>query len=524
MNADTAGGASWIRRLLDPSAYGHAAGGIRLVETHISWVLLTGEYAYKIKKPLKLPFLDFSSLELRLKACRDELELNRRFAPELYLEVVPVTGDRAAPRLAGPGTPFEYAVKMRQFDPDLQLDRLLAAGSLSAADLQAFGFDLAGLHRALPQAAQGTPWGEPSQVQAQVHDCLRDLLQGAADPAMRDELRVLEMRLQRCYRSLAPLMLLRKQEGRVRECHGDLHLGNLVKSGRGIVPFDCIEFSADLRWIDVMSDAAFLTMDLVQRGHAELAYAFLNAYLEASGDYQGLRLLHYYAAYRALVRAKIAMIRWLAARRQRRADADECSAYLRQALDWSGERRPGIILMHGLSGSGKTGVSGQIATELPAIRVRSDVERKRLHGLARQASSGSAPGAGIYTAAVSRQVYSRLAALVRDINGGGETAIVDAAFLDADERDRFSALARELDAPLAILDCTAPLPELERRVTARAQRGDDASEADLRILRHQLEHQSPLSDAERRRTVSVDTTAATAVAAVCEQLRGLPPE
>lgn len=511
-----------IERLMRPLAFDHPVRAIDLVETHISWVLLTGDYAYKIKKPLKLPFLDFSSLQLRLTACQDELRLNRRFAPDLYLEVVPITGSAEEPRVGGASAPFEYAVKMRQFPPERQLDHLLTAGKLSPEDLAEFGRALSKLHAALPTAPGSTDFGDPPQVHAPLRDSLRDLLQGVPDETVQRELHRISEWLDRQYQALVPILVSRKQAGRIHECHGDLHLANLVKTDRGIVPFDCIEFSAGLRWIDVISDTAFLVMDLVQRGHTDLAYTFLNAYLEASGDYEGVRVLHYYAVYRALVRAKIAMIRQTGSSiEQRTHHADECSSYVRQALHWARESASGMVLMHGLAGSGKTRVSGDVAARLPAVRVRSDVERKRLYRMPQQARSGSQPGAGLYNAAAKQDVYSRLLAIVHDILGGGETAIVDATFLSFDERNRFDLLARQLGLPLAILDCVAPLAELESRIAGRLRQGNDASEADAAVLRYQLAHHSPLREAEHDRTLTVDTTKPPSPHLWCEQLRTL---
>ena len=282
------------------AAFAHAVHSVRLVETHISWVLLTGDYAYKIKKPVKLHFLDFSSLPLRLAACQDELQLNHRFAPELYLGVVPIVGSADAPQMDGVGTPFDYAVKMRQFPAAQQLDLLLVSGHLAMRDLENFGRSLAALHASLPTVPMTADFGDAPQIQAPLGESLRDLKQGAENGDLHNALQTIGDWSVLRYTALLSAFGSRKLAGRVRECHGDLHLANLVNLDRGIVPFDCIEFSAGLRSIDVFCDAAFLVMDLIYRGHAELAYAFLNGYIEEGGDYDGLRTLHYYLVYRAL--------------------------------------------------------------------------------------------------------------------------------------------------------------------------------------------------------------------------------
>lgn len=491
---------AWITRLLGVLADGDPSA--RIAETHISWVLLAGEFAWKIKKPLKLPFLDFSSLELRFKACNDELRLNQRFAPELYMEVLPISGTTEAPRLGGGGSPFEYAVKMRRFNETLQLDHLVRQDLLEAAELRQFGAALAMTHAMLPRVDPASQFGVADAVLGDALDCLSDLRQPPADALVLGGCDELEQRLLHDGATAWRQAISQRRLEHVRECHGDLHLGNLVRLRRGVVPFDCIEFSQRLRWIDVLSDVAFLVMDLCQRRHAPLAYAFLNAYLEGGGDYDGVRVLRFYLCYRALVRARVALIRQRSAPE---AGPGECHSYLGQALRWARPARPALLLMHGLSGSGKTRCSAQLMCRLPAIRLRSDVERKRMHNLAASVGSGSAIEDGIYTPQATEALYRRLAELAATILQSGESVIVDAAFLHGAERRRFAGLARSLGTPLVIVSCSAPQEELERRLIQRQAAGGDASEADVTVLRRQLERQEPLDAAEHERTVTVES-------------------
>lgn len=512
-----------IRGLMSAAAFPHAVSGVQLVQTHISWVLLTGDYAYKIKKPVRFSFLDFSTLERRETACREELRLNRLMTPELYLDVVPIVAGEGGPKLACTGIPIEYALRMRQFSQHLQLDRLLQAGELQAADLAAFGGELARLHAAARQAAIGSAFGEPAAAHATVLECVHDLRRGAPGLDLHADLDAIEHWLSQAYSRLARLLLNRKMEGRVRECHGDLHLPNLVKLDGAVRAFDRIEFSEELRWIDVISDIAFLVMDLDQRGHPALASGFLNAYLETGGDYQGMRLLNYYLVYRALVRAKVALIRCRGAcTGQRDADAVECARYVQWAARRVGERRHALLLMHGFAGSGKSWLSRELAAVLPAVQLRSDVERKRLNGLGSLQRSGSAVGAGIYTSSAGQQVYSRLAACAEDIIEGGATALVDAAFLKRADRQRFMALARRLRVPFAIIDCRASQDVLERRVAERLRLKSDASEAGPEVLHMQRVTDEPLDREELTRTLSIDTAISPSIPGLVEQLRNLP--
>lgn len=494
-----------IQALLRAQAYPHAAGGIRLVETHISWVLLTGAFAYKLKKPLRFSFLDFSTLEQRRQACLEELRLNRRLAPDLYLDVVPISGTADEPCVGGTGTPIEWAVKMREFPQEDQLDHRLAAGRLDAGELEDFGRRLAGFHASAPSATAETPFGEPERVHAPARENVDDLLAQARGEPERSRLAALRDWTETQFIRLRAALAQRKRDGFVREGHGDLHLANLVRWGGGIVAFDCIEFNPALRWVDGVSDVAFLVMDLIYRGHRDLAYRFLNAYQETSGDYAGVRVLRYYLVYRALVRAKIAMIRSAGAA-DRIADEQSVRAHLELAHSWTVDTRPALILMHGFSGSGKTRLSAAVTPLLPAVRLRSDVERKRLHGLEATQASGSGMASGIYSPAASERTYERLAQLAEAVLAGGETVVVDAAFLQRGQRQPFLALARRLGLPWMILDCQAPVEELRRRVEARSRHGRDASEADRVVLDHQLVSAEPLDIAECANTLGIDTS------------------
>jgi aminoglycoside phosphotransferase family enzyme len=299
-----------IRSLGDPACYDHPAGPVRHLETHISHILLTGDYAYKVKKPLDLGFLDFSTLAKRLHACEEEVQLNRRLAPAIYLGVVPITGSPAAPRVNGSGDAFEYAVKMRQFPADATLDRLDASGGPSAEQVEAIARTIARFHlHDCARAPDDSPWGTPEKVWYPMGENFEHIAPLLADPARRAQLDAVHAWSAAEHARLSPLLAARKRDGFVRECHGDLHLGNLAWVDGGLLVFDCIEFNPELRWIDIQSEIAFCYMDLLQRCHAEWAWLFLNLWLDKTGDYEGLSLLRYYAVYRAMVRAKVAAIR-----------------------------------------------------------------------------------------------------------------------------------------------------------------------------------------------------------------------
>lgn len=495
--------------LRDPACYPHPAAPVELHETSISWVLLAGEFAYKIKKPLKLPYLDYSTLEERRHWCHEEVLVNRRTAPALYLGVVPITGTPWSPRVDGTGPAIEYAVRMMRFEPGALFSELVAAGKLAGEHVDALARRLARFHASAEVIPYDPGRDHAAHAAQSAIDNFRDM--ALTDPRVTADARVARLRdwTARETRALAGAFVDRAAGGFERECHGDLHMGNVALVGGEPVIFDAIEFSRGLRCTDVAADLAFAAMDLERLGQPRLATRLLNGYLEATGDYGMLAVLRFYEVYRAMVRAKVALLRREQSPRGSGAAAAgsaELESHLAAAMRLAAPARPVLLLMHGLSGSGKTTVSGPLAEALGAIRVRSDVERKRLHGLAAHARGSAAPGAGIYGTVGSRAAYERLLGVARTALRARFACVVDAAFLRREERDRFCALARELDAGFGIVACEAPQALLGERVCARALGGADASDAGPAVLEWQLAHAEPLGSDERLRSTAIDTT------------------
>ncbi len=468
----------WSRRSPGLPRTTTTSRSVRVAETHISWVFLTGEYAYKVKKPIKLPFLDFSSLERRQHFCEEELRLNRRLAPQLYLAVVPIGGQTQAPRV-GVEPAIEYAVKMREFPDDARLDRRLAAGAFAAEPLRAFGARLARFHAAQPPLSPRDRRGQPRSPAALEN--FDELRRAPARARARASSRPLREWTEERAASIAPIIERRAAAGRYRECHGDLHLENLLMHGGEILAFDALEFDARLREIDVMSEASFLAMDLAAHGRADLAYDFLTAYLEASGDYDGLDVLRFYAVYLALVRAKVRALKRRAEVRARPA-APTLAPYLETARDLVAPRTP-LLVDHAwaLGQRQDTRDAATLIGGLRAVRVRSDLERKRLHGLGASARSGSDGRRRPLRLArrPPRRTRGSPTSLPPRVRNGFD-AIVDAD-LPAPRRARraFARLAAQHGARFAILDCVAPVDVLRRRIAARAAAEHDASEASL---------------------------------------------
>jgi len=497
-----------IAALRDPARYPHAVCRVELLQTHISCVLLAGDYAYKIKKPLDLGFLDFRALEARRHFCEEELRLNRRTAPGLYLDVIAIGGSEAAPVLGGGGAAIEYALRMRRFDQDDLLDRMARRGALLPAHIDALAAGLAAFHARVGRAAPGDAFGSPAHILApavQNFEQLLPLASAETDLALLARLRDWTLRE---HAALEPVFEARQREGWVRECHGDLHLGNIALLEGVPTPFDCIEFNPDFRWIDVMNEVAFMVMDLLDHGSPRLAFRLLNAYLEHTGDYAGLRVLRFYAVYRALVRAKVSCLRARQANlaeREKSALRREHRRHLRLAEHLAAAAKTALLIMHGLSGSGKSALSQVLLEELGAVRLRSDVERKRLFGLAPQARSGSGLVAGLYQLGAGERTYARLAELARSVLAAGYPVVVDAAFLQREQRERFAGLARDTGVRFLIAACNAAPATLRARVAAREREAHDASEAGLEVLAHQFATAEPLAQEEAGQTLSMVT-------------------
>lgn len=522
----TALGSDLVAGLLRAEAYPHPVKEpIRLAETHISWVLLTGEFAYKLKKPLRLSFLDYSTPERRHALCEEEVRLNRRHAPDLYLGVSTICGSASTPLVDGTGPAFEYAVRMRQFAASDELVALLDSGAVTGADLEGLGQSVARLHLGAVPASPDAAFGWPEAVQRITFDNFTELRRLPEAGEWHEVLRCLEERLASLHAARSPLLRERREQDRVRECHGDLHCGNVVRWQGRLTPFDGIEFDPGLRFIDVVNDIAFLSMDLAERGRDELRLAALQAWLETLGDFAGLPLLQYYETYRALVRAKVAALRAMqveADAPSRAAAIAECSRYLAWAAGRIRARTPVVVVTCGLSGSGKTWLARQLREPLRALHVRSDVERKRLAGLAPETDSKSPPDAGIYTRDYTTRTYDRLHECARAALIGGESIIVDAAFLRRDERLRFLSMAESLHARAALVHCHAPPGTLQERVIARGAARSDASEAGLDVLRRQPSWWEDFDDCERAHLIEVDTTLTAPLARVLERLRSPP--
>ena len=506
--------AAMVAQLRRPGACGGHPDAAGLIATHLSSLLLAGDHVYKLKKPVLLAFVDFSTLALRQAACLEELRLNRRTAPQWYLDVVPVLQASTGAVIAGPGqvpagVVVDWAVRMRRFDHRQTVDRLASEGRLTEPQVDRLAEAVAAFHAGQPPLAVGP--GHAEATCQGVRDNWAELLAlltaavTATAPAAADiaaaaaDLAGQVAALQGWSRAAErpALMDQRARDGRVRDGHGDLHLGNLFWADGVAVLFDALEFDARLRQIDTIGDLAFPFMDLLAHGLPQWGWRFINRTLEASGDWAALPLLAWWAVHRAAVRAKVALLGVPAGAddQARAAGLAKARRYLDVASALAAPARPQLVLMMGLSGSGKTAVAGQLAQQLGGVRLRSDVERKRLFGLAPTARA--APALGLYEAEVTQRTYARLQDLAAAAVQAGVPVVIDAASLQRAERDALRLLAQRLGVPFTLLLCEAPAAVLQQRLDQRQAAGDDPSDATAEVLLHQLQFTEWPADDER---------------------------
>jgi uncharacterized protein len=444
-------------------------------ETHIGVVFLIGELAYKLKKPVRTAFLDFSTRQQRLEVCRREVELNRRLAPDVYLGVAEVTGVD--------GRPCEHLVVMRRMPEERRLATLLGTGAPLDDPVRQVARMLAAFHATARRDAQITAQGGRDALRARWTDSFEELrrFRGTVlDDALVAEL---QRRALRFLDGREPLLAARQRAGRIVDGHGDLLAGDIFCLEDGPRVLDCLEFDDQLRYLDGLDDAAFLAMDLEYHGAAQLGARFLDWYAEFAGDPAPAALRHHYIAYRAMVRAKVACLRseqgdasvHAESREQARHYADIAARHLRTA-----EVR--LVLVGGLPGTGKSTLSNALAEQLGMVVLSSDRVRKELHGLAPHQSAAAPYQQGLYSPAATERTYTELLARAGHCLAQGESVVLDASWTHATHRAAAAELARSAHAELIALHCTAPPEVITQRLRERTGSISDADETISRAL------------------------------------------
>lgn len=515
-----------IAALQNPALYPHPVDGFKIIETHISWVILTGTYAYKMKKPVNFGFLDFTDLAARKHFCEEELRLNQRMAPDLYLQVLPVIGSVDAPQIGGQGEAIEFLLQMHEFPQTQLMAEVQARGELTDAHIDALAEQIAQFHLSIPQVPSSHPMNSAEAIVAPMRQNFEQIQPLLTEQADLQQLQALTDWTETSIARLQPLLKQRSQQGFIRECHGDLHLGNATVIEGKVVLFDCIEFNEPFRLIDIASDAAFLAMDLEDRGLKCQARRFINGWLERTGDHSSLQLLNLYKAYRALVRAKVSLFRLHQEEDavQRRVILRQYRSYANLAESYSAIPSRFLAITHGVSAVGKSQVALRLVEALGAIRLRSDVERKRLHGEQPEALA-SEVGAGIYSAEAGEATYQRLHTIAEAALGAGFSVVIDATYLKHHYRQAAWQVAESTGVPFIILSCEAPEAVIVQWLAQRQANGGDPSDATMGVIKAQQLSREPLSDSEQLLNRQIDTPDAesldTLVSAIRQRLPGL---
>ncbi|MEN9229702.1 MAG: AAA family ATPase [Thermostichus sp. DG02_5_bins_236] len=517
-----------IQAMLDPAFYPHAVQApIQLIQTHISYILLTGDYAYKVKKPLNFGFLNFTSLEQRHHFCQEELRMNQRGAPGIYLEVLPITQSNGQFQLNGSpesGECVEYTLKMRQFPQESLLSNLFARGELTSALMEELGRVVAAFHAQTETNDYIRSFGQPERVREAFDENYQQTQRYIGGPQTAQQYQETQAYTDRFFAQRPDLFQQRLEQDRIRECHGDLHLGNICFWEGKLLLFDCIEFNESFRFVDVMYDISYTVMDLDARHRPDLGNVYLNTYLEETGDWEGLKVLPIYLNRQAYVRAKVTsfLLDDPTATEEIKAEACKTAAqYYRLAWNYTRPKQGQIILMSGLSGSGKSTVARYLARQLNAIHIRSDAVRKHLAGIPLRERGGPE----IYTPEMTAKTYRRLVQLGTDLALEGYTVILDAKFDRQDLRGMAIAQAQAQGIPLHILHCYAPTTTLQERLQRRASSqtcaevsstqaswvvGDllyapDIADATADMLSKQQVHWQDFAESERPFVTAVDT-------------------
>jgi aminoglycoside phosphotransferase family enzyme/predicted kinase len=493
-----------------PDFYPHGVEKIRQRQTHISRVFLTGRFVYKVKKAVDLEFLDFTTLEKRRHFCRREVSLNRRLAADVYLDVVPITREKSGFVAGGDGEVVEYAVKMRQLPDDASLLRKLQHKAVNTSDIKNLARILAHFYETTARSPEIDAIGSWDTVRYNCEENFRQSEPFVGDPLDGKMFAIVRAVTRAFLQRNRRLFQRRVENGKIRDCHGDLRSGHVYFTENGIAIIDCIEFNDRFRFGDVASDLAFLAMDLDYEGFGGISGALIDAYVRRAADKDAFTLLEFYKCYRAMVRAKVACLRareidpsQYAYRKTQREARRLLELAYRYAVAFN---RPTIWVVCGLPAAGKSTLAAALAEALQCRVLRSDVVRKKQFAVDPDETVSADFQTGIYSREATALTYGKLTLLAQEEIGNGKPVILDATFGRRDQRLEITRLARDCDADYIFVECRAPLKVLEERLRRR-EHEEGVSDARLRHLEQIRDRSEALDDIADEHRITVDTRA-----------------
>ncbi len=514
---------NFVQALLKPEAYPHAVKEIQLVQTHISWVFLTGEFVYKIKKPVNFGFLDFATLEKRHHFCQEELRLNRRLSPEIYLEVVPIVQRDGGIYVGGEGKVIDYAVKMKQLPQESCLISLLERKKLTAFIMERLARLMARFYKEAKTSKEIATYGLPEKIEVNIKENFDQTASYVGKTIEKDVYEALKDYSFRFLTERKEVFLERICAEQIKDGHGDFHCANVYWHNNKIYVLDCIEFNTRFRYADVAADVAFLLMDLDFRQASHLGNCFLNAYLTYTNDFGLLKVLDFYKIYRAYVRGKIASFEMDMAEipeTQRKQAQEKAKRYFELAYRYlTAPKRPFILAMTGLLGSGKSTLACQLAPVLKAVLIRSDALRKHLAGLDPDEHVYVPFGQGIYRPEMTEKVYAALFRIAEEVLAQGLPVILDASFSKEKWRTEVKELAKKMNCPYFFIECECPEEVLKQRLVLRYKNGGDVSDGHPALLETFKKDFEPIQD-KHKITVNTARDVKEAVEEVKKVLEG----
>jgi len=495
-----------VQALLLPKAYADTPRQIELVQTQMSFVFLTDNYVYKVKKPVNLGYLDYTTLEKRYFFCQKEIELNRRLCTDVYLGVVPITRDKGDFLMEGRGEALEYAVKMRRLPQAAMMDVLLAANQVSPAMITSLAQKLTEFHQKAETNETISTFGDLPTIIQNTEENFTQTKRYIGTIISQDAYQRIKVYTDSFIQQNTPLFHKRISSGRIRDCHGDLHAAHICFTN-GVCIYDCIEFNDRFRYCDVASEIAFLAMDLDHHGRADLSRLFVNSYVEQSGDTELLELLNFYKCYRAYVRGKVESFKYddpYITKAERKQSFEFASSYFDLASSYTSSK-PRLFITTGLVGTGKTVLAQALAKRLGLVVISSDITRKKLAGIPLTEHRFEEFDSGIYSAEFSRKTYDKMFTEAKNVLNEKDSVILDASFIKTEERLKAKQLAEETNADFFVIECTLDKDLVRQRLAQRLEEGS-VSDGRWEIFDQQQKQYEPVTEVPPTNHTIVDTS------------------